>query len=299
MGNAERLAKGNSLNSGSEGPKNGHLPAAKEQLFDPRRERVGWWRNAPEDVEDYPEGTAPDGSYSYPAGKILLIGNKEKGEALQVMSTCETPWAFATVDKAFAEFPQDSGPLKVLERGFGMGLTARRAMQHLITRGGEYTVIELNKGNADYAREWIRKFKSGLTNMAGGLPGTKPDINITLIEGDAYGETARLADEGEMFDIIISDTFPLTPDEEGINDLADLDTLKKLLNPKGVFTFFAYYPGSNCGIKELQMSMVRKHFSGYREDSVEINPPPSYTYLQTANGPIRKLPVAICTKPII
>lgn len=257
------------------------------------------WKNAPERVIDYAGGTiGANNIYEYEPGHRLLIGDGTKGEENQVMDSCETPWAFATIDKAFAEFPQNSGPLRILERGFGMGITARRAIQNLITRGGEYAVIELNRRNADYARGWIKKQKSALLNMASGLPGTKPDIHISIIEGEAYEETTKLAEAGEKFDIIISDTFPLSEDEQGINDLEDLDTLKRCLKPNGVFTFFAYFPGSAGGVVKRQENMITPHFRDYNVSSVEITPPPDYKYLQNENGPVKRLAVVICKNPI-
>jgi SAM-dependent methyltransferase len=260
-----------------------------------RKELVISWANAPEEVQDYEAGeiTEKGNDYNYPKGHRLIIGGE------QVMDSCETPWAFETVNKAFNEFPQDSGPLSVLERGFGMGITARRVIQRLITLGGEYKVIELNKGNANYAREWIKKQKIALTNLASSLPGTKPDIDISIIEGDAYEETAKLAEKGEKFDIIISDTYPLSEDEQGINDLRDLDTLKRCLKPNGVFTFFAYFPGSAGGVVKKQENMITPHFKDYSVSSVEITPPPDYEYLRSDAGPVKRLTVVICKKPIL
>lgn len=269
----------------------GHFSGPKEQP-DPRKELVLWWKNAPEKVIKYEKGSEP---YEYPAGARLMIG--DEGEEKQVMDTCETPWAFATVDMAFAELP--SGPVEVFERGFGMGLTARRVIQNLITRGGKYTVVELNKGNADYARKWIERQKSALLSMASGLPGTKPDIAISLIEGEAYEETAKLAQEGGKFDIIISDTFPLSKAEQGINDLQDLATLKRCLNPGGIFTFFAYFPNSTGGMMRNQRDIINAHFGSYTVTEVPVNPPPSYEYLQTKDGPVRTLPIVICRNPKI
>ena len=266
-----------------------------------RKKLVLEWEKAPEKVIDYEEGTSIDKDgkvYNYPSGHRLLIGDPAKGGEKQVMDTCETPWAFATVDKAFEGFPQSSGQLEILERGFGMGITARRVIQNLITRGGEYTGIELNKENANFAKKWIGKQKSALANMASGLPGTKPDINISIIEGDSYEETAKLAETDRKFDIIISDTYPLNEEEEGINDLKDLNTLKRCLKPNGVFAFFAFFPGTSDGVAKKQKDIIAEHFKDYSVSSVEVNPPPEYKYLRDENGPIRRLAVVICKNPI-
>ena len=104
-------------------------------------------------------------------------------------------------------------------------------------------------------------------------------LQINLIEGESYEETAKLASAGEQFDIIISDTFPLTPDEEGLNDLRDLDILKRMLSDRGVFTFFAYFPGSEGGVVKDQKDIINAHFRDYNVTEVEINPAPTYKYL--------------------
>ena len=305
MGNIkERI--GNNLCQGphysGERPNN----SAARESFDPRKERLEWWRNAPEKVIDYEGNNAVDkvgNPYWYGPGTRLLIGDPEKGEAIQVMDSCETPWAFATVDMAFKELVSKSGEVDVLERGFGMGITARRVIQNLVLRGGSYTVIELNNANAAYAkREWRPKQISALANMASGMPNTKPNITIEIIEGEAYEETERLAAAGRKFDVIISDTFPLTEDEQGINDLQDLDVLKRCLKTGGVFAFFAYYPGSTGALELVrkQGEIISRHFedSGVIVSQARISPPPDYEYLHTdTSDPVRTLPVVVCKNP--
>ena len=282
----------------------GNLFVAKESLYDPRKERIEWWRSAPEKVIDYESGFAKDkdgSSYWYAPGSTLLIGDPEKEEAIQVMDSCETPWAFATVNRAFEELGSKSGQVDVLERGFGMGITARRVIQNLVPRGGSYTGIELNIKNAAYAkREWRTKQISALANMASGMPDTKPNITIEIIEGEAYEETEKLAAEGQKFDIIISDTFPLIKEEQGINDLQDLDVLKRCLKTGGVFTFFAYFPESDGALVLVrkQGEMIDKHFENYAVTQARISPPPYYKYLHTDTGdPVRTLPVVVCKDP--
>lgn len=274
-------------------------PVLRESSNDRRRGFIEQWRNAPERVIKYKGGTVTnkDGiTYSYDAGTRLLIGHGEK--ANQVMDTCETPWAFATVDRAFIELAQKSEPLKILERGFGMGITARRVIQHLVTRAGQYSVIELNKENADYARTWKERQDRAIAGMASGMQGARPNIDIGVIEGESYEETARLAEGRRKFDIIISDTYPLSPDEEGINDLQDLDTLKQCLLPGGIFAFFSYFPGSTDDVVNEQINMITKHFGNYGVSRATVAPPPDYEYLQTPTGAVRKLPVVICKNPL-
>lgn len=281
------------------------VPSSKKESHTngERKKLVLKWRDASEEVIDYNEGEVKDKNgnllYRYDKGHRLLIGEK------QVMDSCEKPWAFATVDRAFREFQQNPNtskplkPLRVLERGFGMGITARRVIHNLITRGGEYVVIELNRKNAEFARKWKKDQTSGLVRMSRDLENTKPEISITILEGDAYEVTAELAEKGEKFDIIISDTFPLSEEEHGVNDLKDLETLKYCLASDGVFTFFAYFPGSTGGIVKKQENMITKNFETYNLDTVEVSPPPEYIYLQSESGPVRRLPVIVCKNPIL
>lgn len=285
------------------GEQNPFVP--EEPSSERRKARIEWWKNAPEEVIKYEGGFARDQNgncYRYENGSRLLIGNKETGEAIEVMDKCEAPWAEKTVDSAFEGLGTINRPINVLERGFGMGYTATRVIDHLVIHGGTYTVIELNAKDAAYAREeWKKDQESGIetrTRSRGASNGHRL-INIEVIEGEAYEETAKLAEKGEKFDIIISDTFPLSEDERGINDLQDLETLKRCLKPGGVFTFFAYFPGSTGGVVRKQENRIVRHFRDYTVSSVTVNPPPDYKYLQTDTGPVRILPVVVCKNPIL
>ncbi len=285
------------------------LFVAEERLFDPRKERVEWWRNAPERVEKYDGGNFLDHEgnilYSYGRGAKLLMG--EGQEEIEVMDSCQAPWAHATVDAAFRELGNRDQPIKVLERGFGMGIIASRIIQDLALKDNDstYTVIELNKKDAEYARRWKSNQLHALTrarNLRGIRSSHKIEINV--LEGEAYEETAKLAKAladkpKEKFDIIISDTYPLTEDERGMNDLLDLETLKRCLKPNGVFAFFAHFPGSTDDVSYTQASIIARHFKSDTRSRVTINPPPDYKYLQPKTGPIRSLPVVICKNPIL
>ena len=284
-----------------------YLVSPHESLFDPRKERIEWWKNAPEKVKKYKAGVARDNDgnflYNYPRGSRLIIGDKEKGEDVEVMDTCETPWADATVDRAFQELTRKNRPINVLERGFGMGITATRVIDHLAIHGGTYTVIELNKKDAAYAREeWKNNQELGIERRARprGAASNGHRINIEVVEGEAYEETAKLAEAGRKFDIIISDTYPLTKDEQGVNDLKDLETLKRCLETDGVFTFFAYFPGTTAPLELVrkQGDLIYDHFGeNYRVSPARVNPPSDYKYLQTDTGPVRILPVVTCWNP--
>ena len=291
-------------NNGGEGSPTNHIN--REPLSNPRQERIEWWRNVPEKIIKYEAGDVRDENgniiYTYERGSKLLIGDEEKGESIEVMDTCETPWAFLTVDRAFEELGPRNRGIEVLERGFGMAIAARRIIQNLVTRNGSYTVIELNRKNAEYARRvWRPKQVQALTSMASGMRGTRPNISMEIIEGEAYEETRKLAEAGRKFDIIISDTFPLVEEEQGMNDLGDLETLKRCLKTDGVFAFFAYFPGSTGNMTREQLSKIVGNFNHYDARSRAIvNPPPDYKYLNPdGKGSVRSLPVVICKNPIL
>lgn len=261
----------------------------------PRETLVEEWRNASQRLYRYPRGEFrdPQGEilYTYPEGARLLILGQE------VMDDCQTTWANATVDKAF-ESLGGKKDVDVLERGFGMGLVATRTFQHLEIRGGTYTVIELNKQVAEYARtNWLNKqnriSKTRATSPLGGKD-TGTNISFKLIEGDAYEETQKLAEAEDRFDIIISDTFPLSEEERSVNDLLDIETLVRCLRPDGVFAFFGYHAGSQGGMNDKQRAIIERFFNDVHITRVAVSPPPDYQYFQTPNGPLRELPVIIC-----
>lgn len=262
-----------------------------------RKELIERWKHAPEKLVKYRAGVIKDSEgnvlYEYSKGTRLVILDEE------VMDSCQEPWARATVDKAFEVMGNKKNP-NVLERGFGMGRVASAIVENLIPRGGTYTVIELNKQVAEYAREWKKNYKELIANMGSPMtPNPGPQISMSIIEGDAVEETKKLAASEKKYDIIISDTFPLSKDEGSVNDLLDLDTLVKLLEPDGVFAFFGFHTGYDGRLNERQGNLVDRHFDEVsRTIAKGINPPPDYKYFNPENGPIvRELPVIICSKP--
>lgn len=261
-----------------------------ENFVDPRTSRIEQWKKTPANIISYNDGIDAYGNV-YKRGQRLLIADQ------QVMDTCETPWAIATVREAFEALRKpDDEPIRVLERGFGLGIAARWTIRELLQTGGEYHVIELNEDVAKEAKQWKKSTKEAFNKMSRGIP-TGEQIDIKIYEGDAAEVTAKLAEMQEKFDIIISDTFPLDEDELGMNDIQDLEVLKTCLNPGGVFTFFAFFPGSTGGVVKKQENIINRHFKSYRVSEVAVNPPPDYQYLQGADGPVQRLPVVVCTNP--
>ncbi len=278
-----------------------------------REALVERWKKAPNKVHKYPAGKITDSNgevlYEYSqGGRLLMLGQ-------EVMDSCQRPWTNATVDNAFSALDLNHGryghretkhDAQVLERGFGMGIIASRIMDHLTIRRGSYTCIELNEQIARYADKTWRNKQNQIarylaTSTQGGTVRNAKYLPMTIIRGDAFEETAKLAQEEKKFDIIISDTYPLSDEEKSVNDLQDLETLVQCLNPDGVFAFFGYHSGYQGEMNQRQRSLVERYFDGVTRTIIRgINPPPDYRYFNPENGPVvRELPVIICTKPRI
>ncbi len=270
------------------------------------------WRKAPADIEPYGAGKVdlPNGvSYEYREGKRLTILGK------QVMDTCEYPWASETVNFAFDQLthPNSSQPVRVLEMGFGLGITANRVIEQLKGRGlkGEYKVVELNHQVYLSALAWKKRKEDEFEEDDRIQPGSRPNIQIEVIEGEANQEARRLlreigSSENQKFDIIISDTFPLREEDQGINDIKDVPTVVRLLHSGGVFAFYPYVPttvskaDTEDGLTSKQRSLVGPYFdhisSRYTREQ-PINPPKEYKYLFRKSGAVRSLPVAVGVGP--
>lgn len=278
-------------------------------LTPPRDTLVEEWENAPALFFPYEGGPVyqPDGSlnYRYDSGTRLYIAGQE------VMDSCETPWSIATVNAVFQYIDNDEYPT-VFEAGAGQNITANRIMQQLEGRGrGEYHVVELNKTVYEKTLEWKESWERHFRDQRDWARGTEPNIRIYVYHGEAGEVTADLAEKRKRFKLIISDTYPLRPEEKGVNDLKHLDTFSRILMRDGVFAFYPYTPGNEVGsvgkMMGTQYEILNHYFSSIdQRDSSDprlspnmrsmfINPPPDYSYLQGENGPIRILPVVIAS----
>ncbi|MBP6913309.1 MAG: hypothetical protein KBC00_01740 [Candidatus Levybacteria bacterium] len=266
------------------------------------------WKNASAKVIGYPGGRITDrdgNTYRYGDGKRLLI--EADNTTMQVMDTCEAPWAVETVDQAFAtktiKGMNPKHKLRVLERGAGLNIAGTKVIDHLMQRGsGEYHVIELNQDVLQNEEFGVYAWKDIMMRSIkdkSERSGIKYDIDIVIHEGDAREVTQRLENEKKKFNIIISDTFPLEKTETGVNDIEDIATLTKILYSKeGVFTFFAYYPGmediSGSHLSAEQLALLRPHFSNIAVSEAPVKPARGYDYLFNNGFPIKNLPVVIC-----
>src|SRR5258708_16101638 len=112
-----------------------------------------------------------------------------------------------------------------------MGITAEALLHELSERGkGEYHGVELNRGVYSYANNvwrsrWLEHNKTA--------PEPEPKVKISLTLGEASDEARKLAEKGEKYRIIISDTYPITESQRGVNDLLFLDDIVKLLTKDG------------------------------------------------------------------
>jgi hypothetical protein len=272
-----------------------------ESLLTPRELE---WKQAYADVQDTPGGTARYANgqpYDFDPGISLNI----LGEP--VMHTCETPWSVATVRNAFAAYNNlhptrhNRERKRVLERGFGLGITGRSIVLGLGAEGGgQYDVIELNDQVANYAENrWAPKAQAGFQSIGDEQPATIPEIDINVIRGEAAKETRRLVEEGAQYDIFVSDTYPLTKKKAGINDIEDAEVIREALVPGGILTFFMFQPGhKRDGLSEQQEALLGDGFRIVNMFYVPVKPYPGYPYLHhpRTKAPVTKLPVIICVK---
>lgn len=237
------------------------------------------WRKLPRTIIEYPSGVYPDGT-KYELGRRLIINGE------QVMNTFEEPWCMATVETMFED---KRGPLIVVERGYGLGIMADYILQKMLSHGGEYHIIELNQEVFKDARNWANAQQRSIDRMQLPFP-----LKISVHLGDA-DEVLRSFQSGS-FDLIFSDTHQLEPDKRGVNDILDLDQLKRRLKPSGRFTFCAFHrDNQEGGLDERQVVLLTTHFNKYQVVSgVEVVPPIDCSYLR---GPVGRLPVVVCEKP--
>lgn len=288
-----------------EDPKYWNLHRDLKRLVD-TEERVAEWVFAPAKLKRYSGGITPkpDGTpdYHYKPGKRLMV----RGE--QVIDTCEAPWAQKTIDLTFKyaegyNHELEGMPINVLEFGFGLGMTGNYVVSKLHGRGpgGEYRVVELNYDVYQNAVKWKRNRDEKLKDEReqGQEP---PSVKIVTYHNEASLLTKYLVGRGKKFDIIISDTYPLSNEEKGINDLVNLPLIMHLLSKEGVFAFFPYVGGlskeKQQEIYATQSRLLSPHFRKFNQDDVRVNPPPSYDYLKTSDRiMVRTLPIIICSHP--
>lgn len=300
------------------------------------RELIERWKKAPALIVPYDKGTVvlPDGtSYDYKGGRRLIIvpgGERvvengtqvidknglpliRGGKPEQVMDTCEFNQAEETVRLAFEAVQADKKrSLRILEFGIGLRIAGNRFIEQLSGRNvdGLYVGVDLNEDVYKDALEWQKRKEEEIEKKKQNGE-TSANITIRLLRGDAGKAAKDLLkeigdDESLKFDIIYSDTFPLSPSEAGINDWKHIEILKKMLAQGGAFSFFPFTPGKITqtpdGLAGIvtgeQLNLINTHFNKPLPGRAKVFPPKEYRFLWKAGKPILWLPAMVCQDPI-
>lgn len=138
---------------------------------------------------------------------------------------------------------------KVLEVGFGLGLSARA-----IARTGctAYTVIEAHPRMAEKARHWASTLS----------------VPAQVMEGFWQEQIEHLPDAG--FDGILFDTCPIEEAERDVWYRAFIPHAGRLLRPGGVFTYYAHQIAAN---RPRDWPLLARHFSEIESPlSIPVSP---------------------------
>jgi guanidinoacetate N-methyltransferase len=149
---------------------------------------------------------------------------------------------------------------RILEIGYGMGISAGFISQRYGDPVTEHVIIEANHDVANLARKFRDNHPAG---------------RVTVIEGLSYDVIGQIADGS--IDGILHDAYPL--DESQVQNQAHFaDTAYRLLRAGGVFTYFSDEPTAYRP-EHLEL-LLRAGFA--REDIdqeiVAVDPPPECTY---------------------
>ncbi len=171
-----------------------------------------------------------------------------------VMEDWEAPYM-----KDLAEIATMKGG-KVLELGFGMGISARFIQEHPIE---EHIIIEANADVAEKAREFA----------------TKAPHKTTVLEGLWENVIDEIPDG--TLDGILFDTYPLTEEEVYQNHFNFFDYAYKKLKPGGIFTYYSDEPTTfgEVHLRKLQESGFKKE--NIKSRLCEVHPPEDCEYWKT------------------
>lgn len=238
------------------------------------------WKNLPRKVNYYKGGTHLDGT-PYPGGKTLTIGGE------QVMDTFEEDWCRTTVEMMFEG---KKGPQTIIERGFGLGIMSEFIYRQMLTRGGTYYIVELNKGVHADAEKWVTAKNRELARTP-----YPPNFSIILLS-PMDADAAIQQFEPRTFDLIFSDTHQIRPEERGINDLLEPAEMASRLKPDGRVSICSFHKKNQTDALDSRQDGLRKrHFREQRLKGVELIPPTDCTYL---DGPVTHVAAAVFSDPI-
>ena len=244
-----------------------------------RRALIERWKKLPRRIESYPAGIYSDGT-KYPAGQMLLIGGE------QIMGTFENQWCKQTADRMFEG---KRGPLTVVMRGFGQGITEEHVYNHMRVAGGKLILMELNQDVARIAKRFAEAKNREVQKMT-----YRPNLEIDVMEGDADEELAKLPDNS--IDLLFSDTHQLQPSELGINDILQPSLLVRKLKPDGKLSICAFHRENQSGyLDDKQREILAPMFDDLNISHAEVLVPKHCVYLR---GPYKRLPVLVASGPV-
>lgn len=144
---------------------------------------------------------------------------------------------------------------RVLEVGFGMGISAEFIQKHDI---GEHVVIEANKDVLERARQFAAEARHPVRLLCG------------------FWEDVVPALEAGSFDGILFDTYPLAPGEVHRNHFAFFAAAHRLLKPGGVLT---YYSDEISEFSPEHIACLKSAgFDRIETRTCEVAPPPDCKY---------------------
>jgi len=194
-------------------------------------------------------------------------GGEGFGEVLQidghpVMEEWEQPYM-----AALAKVAASRGG-RVLEVGFGLGLSATAIQQHRIK---EHIIIEANEGVIARGQDWAEK---------------QPN-KVTFLQGLWQDVIAELPDNS--VDGILYDTYPLTKEEQHTHQFDFISQAFRVLKPGGILTYcnltsIGVLIGETEGDwdklwEEYQVPYIEEiGFDSWEYDTFPVTPPASCEY---------------------
>ncbi|MCC6282637.1 MAG: class I SAM-dependent methyltransferase [Saprospiraceae bacterium] len=144
----------------------------------------------------------------------------------------------------------------ILEIGFGMGISSGQIMEYGCK---SHTIIEAHPVVAQQAREWAKKQK----------------VPVIVLEGFWQNLIPALTDK---FDGILFDTYPLKPEERGMNHFSFIPLSVNLLKKGGVLT---YYSDEKLPFRHEHLDLI---FTSFKEVKLQyvggLTPPEDCEYWQ-------------------